>query len=95
MPLPELVRWHALQDAEWVQIRLADNQVAPRVDLSAMGAVDTGAPRADGQTARVLGEPALEVGVTFQVPLGQREARGRADAARADLGVLEAEVRAQ
>lgn len=92
---PELVRWRAMQDAGLVQIRLADNQVAPRVDLSAMGAVDTGAPQADGQTARVLGEPALEVGVTFQIPLGQREARGRADAARADMSVLEAEFRAQ
>lgn len=90
---PEIARWQALQEAGLVQLRLAENQVAPRVDVSAMGAVDAGLPQANGQPVRILGEPALELGVTFQVPLGQREARGRAEAARADLGALDAEFR--
>lgn len=92
---PELARWRALVAAGEVQAGLADNQVAPRFDLSAMGSVDVGGAPLAGQTATVLSPPALEVGVTFQVPLGQREARGRAEAARADLGVLSAEARQQ
>lgn len=82
---PELARYEALTAAARVQIDLAENQIAPRIDLSALGSFDLG----DG--ARQYTEPVLETWILFQLPLGMREARGRADTARADLRALEAD----
>lgn len=90
---PELARYRALTAAARVQIELADNQVAPRVDVSAQAVQDIGGGMPDELSYEILARPVVETWVLVSMPLQLREARGRADAARADLGALEEDVR--
>lgn len=83
----ERARILELRRAALVQIELAENQIAPRIDLAALASLDIG-----GEPESRYSQPVLETWVTFQLPLGMREARGRADAARAELGVIDAEA---
>ncbi|MDQ3031614.1 MAG: TolC family protein [Myxococcota bacterium] len=88
---PELARYLQLREAARVSIELAENQIAPRIDLSVLGTFDVGGGASGPMQQSQLGMPVLETWLLFSLPLGMREARGRADAARADLDAITAE----
>jgi cobalt-zinc-cadmium efflux system outer membrane protein len=92
---PELRRLRAQAEAARALVELAENQIAPRVDVGVVGSIDVGAADPEVTRPNRLSEPVLETWVSFQLPLGMREARGRRDAAWADVSALDAELELQ
>jgi outer membrane protein TolC len=94
---PELRRFAAQRRQAQVALDLADNQLSPRLDVTVTGALDVGGPGVSDpdrayQIQRALERPNLDALLSVQVPLQFREARGRIDQARAELGALDADL---
>ncbi|MEZ4337352.1 MAG: TolC family protein [Sandaracinaceae bacterium] len=87
---PETERYRALLDRQRVSVDHAENQLAPRIDITLGGSVDLGAGPPDRQ--EVLGQPVLEGSVLVSMPFQFREARGGIQQRRAELGALTAEA---
>lgn len=87
---PELRRVLLQRDAAQVETRLARNNFSPRIDLDAYVAKDLGlvAP-----TDRYLLPAEFVAGVSVELPLPLRAARGELRRARADRARLDAELR--
>lgn len=83
---PELRQLALVRDQLRVEVELADNQVAPRVDLTVAGIE----PLAEADSKW---ETELEAGLKFSLPLQRRKARGKRAAAEAAASRLEAEGR--
>ncbi len=83
---PDLQRARAIEQSAYRESELRDNQVLPRLDLSATGSADLGTGSANAVTR--LSPPALEIGATFSIPLGLRDPTGRRDAARSEATAL-------
>ncbi len=88
---PETERYRALVARQRVAVDHAENQLAPRIDVSLGASVDLGAAQTPARQD-VLGQPVLEGGVLVSLPFQLREARGGIQARRAELGALEAEA---
>lgn len=86
---PELERFRAARAAAEVAAELADNQVLPRLDVTVSGSVDVGD---DAALRSQLSPPVGEGSVVLSFPLLLREARGRADAAHAEVRAIEADL---
>lgn len=84
---PELKRLEHQRDQAEVEQQLATNQQRPAIDLVVMGAKDLGPgdPKQD--------KPMLEAGVMIDIPLLNRTARGRAQAASAQVDRIDAQAK--
>jgi len=87
---PELDAYDALLEQARVELSLADNRVAPRLDVFGEVSKDFGSGSSELVTS--LREPVLEVGATLTVPLWLRKARGKRDAAEAKLDATESKA---
>ena len=88
---PELARLRAVRDQAEVALELAENQLAPRIDVTVQTSIDVGSS-ADEATRSQLSPPVGEGMLTFSLPLLLREARGRTETARAELAAIDAET---
>jgi len=86
---PDVLRLQALKEQLRLEQRLADNQQAPLIDFTAAAAKDmgTGTPK--------LGKPELELGLSLDIPLFNRAARGRAGASGASVAKVDAQLQLQ
>lgn len=84
---PELKRLEHQRDQAEVERDFATNQQRPAIDLVVMGAKDLGPgdPKQD--------KPMLEAGVIIDIPLLNRAARGRAQAASAQVDRIDAQAK--
>jgi len=84
---PELKRLEHQRDQAEVEQEFATNQQRPAIDLVVMGAKDLGPgdPKQD--------KPMLEAGVMIDIPLLNRTARGRAQAASAQVERIDAQAK--
>jgi outer membrane protein TolC len=94
---PEMRRFAAQRRQAQVALDLADNQLSPRLDVTVTGSLDIGGagvsdPMRAYEIQTRLERPQLDALLSLQLPLQFREARGRIDQARAELGALEAEL---
>ncbi len=87
---PELAVLDAALDRVGLDLALAENELRPRLDFRVEAADDFG-DIAEGGITRDEGE--LIAGLTFEVPLGRRVARGQIGRARAELEALRQERR--
>ena len=76
---PEARRFATMTAQNEVELRLAKNQLWPALDVQGTASYDLGA----GSPTRT--KPEFEAGVYLEVPLRTRTARGRIDAARAQV----------
>lgn len=83
---PEVCSLRRRLAAAGVDVRLADNQVAPALDAKAYVARDL------GEGPEQLQQTELAVGVSFEMPLGLRKARADLDMSRAKSRQLHAEL---
>ncbi len=83
---PEVCALSRQLEAARVEVELADNRVAPSMDAKGYVARDIG----DGP--QQLWQTELAVGLSFEMPLGLRQARGERDSALAKRRELEAEL---
>jgi outer membrane protein TolC len=88
---PEPARLSAQREQFDVERRFAENQMVPGIDLSLVGAKDLGSATA-GMTEK-QGAPRLEVGLTIDIPIPNRAARGRVAAARAGAEKVDVQAR--
>lgn len=88
---PELARYRALVERGRIGLALAENRLAPRIDVAFGASVDIGDGSIDEQTR--LAPPVIEGSVLVSFPLQFRDARGQIDRSRAELGSLRAEAR--
>lgn len=88
---PELERVRAVRAAADVAAELADNQVLPRLDVTLAASADLGGTD-DAMLASQLVAPVGEAMVVLSFPLLLREARGRADAAHAEVRGIDADA---
>jgi outer membrane protein TolC len=86
---PEPRRLEAVLTQARIELALAENQLAPAVDVSVLGSQDLGA----GDPGRAT--PELEAGLSLEVPLLARTPRGRIAQASAAVAGLEAQLRFQ
>ncbi|PRQ04793.1 TolC family protein [Enhygromyxa salina] len=84
---PDLAAVHAAREQAEVEVRLAKNLRSPEIDLSAWAAKDIG-PGAPEQLPVELAAM-----IEIQIPIPLRGARGKLQAARAELGGIDAELR--
>lgn len=98
---PELARLRLVREQGEVELRWADNQFSPRIDLSAVLSRDVGSAQcADSlcdpsvPTAGVFAKskPELNVGLQLELPLLFRGARGRLESQRAAVAVAQADL---
>jgi cobalt-zinc-cadmium efflux system outer membrane protein len=82
---PELVRFQLQRERLGVDLRLAEDQLRPALNLTMTGISDVGASKAG------LDRYSWEIGMLLEVPLQRRDAQGRAQVARAQLLRLAAE----
>jgi outer membrane protein, heavy metal efflux system len=84
---PDLKRLEHQRDQAEVEQQLATNQRRPAIDIVIMGAKDLGPgdPKQD--------KPMLEAGVMIDIPLLNRTANGRAQAASAQVGRIDAQAK--
>ncbi|MCS6850128.1 MAG: TolC family protein [Gemmataceae bacterium] len=89
---PELDRFQALKEQASVELRLAENQTLPALNAAVGAAQDVGrGKKATGIFA--LDRTTPDASVLLEVPLQRRDARGRAQAARATVTQLLAQER--
>jgi cobalt-zinc-cadmium efflux system outer membrane protein len=86
---PELDRFHAMIAGQRVTMELAENRLAPRIDVTLETSLDVGA----GTPAEnmVLGTPVVEGSVLISFPLQFSEARGGIERTRAELASTRAD----
>jgi outer membrane protein TolC len=87
---PELRRLLRLRDAAQVEVRLARNGRAPRLDVDAYVAKDLGSVAPE---YRYLLPAEFVAGVMLEVPIPQRTARGKLRRAEAERARIDAELR--
>ena len=87
---PDLALLRTAAERARARLDLAENALRPRLDLGAEAGQDFG-PIAEGGFTRDEGEVIL--GLSFEMPLGNRAARGQRAEARADARRIEAERR--
>ncbi|MGN6137118.1 MAG: TolC family protein [Aureliella sp.] len=75
-----------------LDLRLAQNQLLPQLDLISEGSQDAGAP---ASSANDKGRFELEVGLAGQVPIQRRKARGKIMTTQAKLAQTEQKIRYQ
>jgi outer membrane protein TolC len=85
---PELRRLILLRERAQVDLRLAENQTLPGVAVSLTGAQDMGYGKSSLSGPNGLDRRNYEAALLVDVPLQRREARGRAQSARATLAQL-------
>jgi outer membrane protein TolC len=85
---PEVQRISLQREKTLVDIRLAENNLLPGVNLVMSAAQDFGFGKRSPQSSSPLNREAFEAGVVIDVPLQRREARGRILAGRAELARL-------
>lgn len=85
---PEMARFEAQRRQLQAEVAYAKNQRLPAVDLQIVGSRDFGADAVYARRPTVL-----EASVLIDIPLQNRAATGRADAATAQLARLEAQAR--
>jgi outer membrane protein TolC len=85
---PEIRRFQLTIRRAEVDLRLARNQMLPNLDAGVSVSRDLGE-----NLYKDKSETEVEAGVEFKMPLQRRDARGRVDAAEAQLGRLVAEER--
>lgn len=88
---PEVARYRALVRRQSVAVDLANNRLAPQIDLILEASTDLGAGNERQQSS--LGAPVIEGSVLVSLPLQFREARGDLARTRAELEVLRTEAR--
>lgn len=93
---PEMRRFAAQRRQSEVSLELAENQLSARVDVTVAGSMDVGGPgTSDPEDARRFqsqyGPPTLDASLLVQVPLQFRDARGRIEQTRSELGALDAD----
>lgn len=93
---PELRRYDAQRRALEVAREHAENQMLPRLDATLSANMDLGAaslpdPDENRSLQNAQGTPYVEGVLLLQVPFQMRDGRGRAEAASAELRVLDAE----
>lgn len=84
---PETLRLEAQRKQAKIELRWAENQLMPAIDLQAVVSADLGA----GSDKR--GKPELELGVLLDIPLQANVAGGRVDAAKAQLRRIDQQAR--
>jgi outer membrane protein, heavy metal efflux system len=87
---PELDAYEAMLEQARIELSLAENRVAPRVDVFGEVSKDLGAGPSELVTS--LQKPVVEVGATLSLPLWLRKARGKRDAAEAKLQTTESKA---
>jgi len=84
---PRLELYAASTDVARVENSLAENRVLPRLDALAEVSKDLGTGPAELE--KTLGPAAVEVGLTFSMPIWMRKANGKLQAASAKLGAAQ------
>ncbi len=92
---PELVRFQLEKERRAVELKLATNQLSPALNVYAQVAQDAGAAKKTftGTGPFATERTAAEGGVTFEMPLPFRNARGLTNVAQAQLAQLLAQER--
>ncbi|NBO91093.1 MAG: TolC family protein [Planctomycetia bacterium] len=88
---PEVQRLSLARDKVNVDIRLAENQALPGMNVGIAGLQDVGFGKRSPSSTSKLDRQSVEVSLLFDVPLQRREARGRMISARAELLRIAAE----
>ncbi|MFQ3650822.1 MAG: TolC family protein [Gemmataceae bacterium] len=82
---PEIIRLALAREKVNVDIRLAENQLLPGLNLVVAGQQDMGFGKRSPSSTSRLDRQTGEAGVVFDVPLQRRDARGRILAGQAEL----------
>jgi outer membrane protein TolC len=90
---PEPRRLRLQRDKAAVDLRLAMNQTLPSVNAVVAAAQDVGRGKSSLSGPNGLDRTTLSAGVTFQLPVQQRDARGRVMTAQAQLVQIEQQLR--
>ncbi|VTR96666.1 TolC family protein [Tuwongella immobilis] len=90
---PELVRLRLQRDKLRVDLRLAENQMLPGLNLYLTGSQDMGSGKSSTSGPNGLDRSALDTGVEFSVPVQRREARGQIISINAQLAQLNQQER--
>lgn len=90
---PEVAMVRAEVDSAEVAVALADNQVAPELDVQVGVSQDLG--EGSKELDKKLGPAVMEWGVNLKIPLQMRKARGARDSALARRDALRANLRLQ
>jgi len=91
---PEIEFYRAEVTRARVSLRLAENQVAPELDLSASVAKDLGSNQ-DSKIIETLDPTEFKLGLTLKLPFLLRKARGKRDKAEAKLDEVRQKARFQ
>jgi len=89
---PELARMQLLKERAATDLRLAENQTYPYLGAAVAGAQDVG-PGKQSTGILALDRSNIEASLLLDVPLQRRDARGKAQAARAALAQILAQER--
>ena len=87
---PDLAALRIAVERAQGRVELAENTLRPRLDVGVEAGQDFGPVGEGGET---FDEGELKFGLTFEMPLGNRAARGRRALAGAELSRVEAEAR--
>ena len=90
---PELRRFRLQRNKAAVEFRLASNQTLPSVNAVVAASQDVGYGKSSLTGPNGLDRTTLSAGVAFQLPVQQRDARGRAMQAQAQLAQIEQQLR--
>lgn len=90
---PEPRRLRLLQEKAKVEFRLASNQSLPSVNAVVAASQDVGFGKSTLSGPNGLDRSVLSAGVTIQLPIQQRDARGRVIVAQAQLAQIDQQLR--
>jgi len=90
---PEPRRLRLQRDKAAVELRLATNQTLPSVNAVVAASQDLGGGKSSLSGPNGLDRTTLSAGVAFQLPLQQRDARGRVMQAQAQLAQIDQQLR--
>ena len=90
---PEPRRLRLQWDKAAVELRLASNQTLPTVNAVVAASQDAGGGKSSLSGPNGLDRTTLSAGVTFLLPVQQRDARGRVMQAQAQLNQIEQQLR--
>jgi outer membrane protein TolC len=90
---PEPRRLRLQRDKAAVDLRLATNQTLPSVNAVVAASQDVGYGKSSLSGPNGLDRTTLSAGVAFQLPVQQRDARGRVTVAQAQLAQIDQQLR--
>lgn len=90
---PEPRRLRLQREKAAVELRLATNQALPSVNAVVAAAQDVGPGKSSLSGPNGLDRTTLNAGVAFQLPVQQRDARGRVVVAQAQLAQIDQQLR--